>query len=47
VVIKPAASSTYKNTVDMLDAMRIADVKHYALVDISKPEEEYLKQEVR
>jgi hypothetical protein len=47
VAIKPAASSTYKNTVDMLDAMRIADVKHYALVDISKEEEEYLKRYVR
>ena len=38
VVIKPAASSSYKNTVDMLDAMRIADIKHYGLVDITKRE---------
>jgi biopolymer transport protein ExbD len=44
VVIKPSASSTYKNTVDMLDAMHIADIKHYALVDITKEEENYLHQ---
>jgi biopolymer transport protein ExbD len=44
VVIKPSASSTYKNTVDMLDAMHIAEIKHYALVDITKEEESYLHQ---
>jgi biopolymer transport protein ExbD len=42
VVIKAAASSTYKNTVDMLDVMRNTDIKHYALVDITKKEEEFL-----
>jgi len=41
-VIKAAASSTYKNTVDMLDVMRNTDIKHYALVDITKKEEEFL-----
>jgi biopolymer transport protein ExbD len=44
VVIKPAQSSTYKNTVDMLDVMQIADIQHYALVDITKEEEKYLHQ---
>jgi biopolymer transport protein ExbD len=44
VEIKPTKSSTYKSTVDMLDLMRIADIQHYALVDISKEEEDYLRQ---
>jgi hypothetical protein len=44
VVIKPAANSTYKNNLDMLDAMRIADIKHYGLADITKEEVNYLLQ---
>jgi biopolymer transport protein ExbD len=44
VVIKPAKSCTYKNTVDMLDEMKIADVKRYALVDITDQEESYLAE---
>lgn len=42
VVIKPAENNTYKNTVEMLDVMTIADIKHYALVDIAREEEDYL-----
>ena len=42
VVIKPSKSSTYKNTVDMLDEMHIANIQHYALVDMTKEEEGYL-----
>jgi biopolymer transport protein ExbD len=38
VIIKPTKDATYKNTVDMLDEMKIDDVKRYALVDVS-PEE--------
>ena len=44
VVIRPAASSSYKNTVDILDEMKTADIKHYALVDITNAEEGYLRQ---
>ena len=35
VIIKPDKDATYKNTVDMLDEMKIDDVKRYALVDIT------------
>jgi biopolymer transport protein ExbD len=44
VEIKPTESSTYKSTVNMLDVMVTADMKHYALVDITKEEEDYLRQ---
>jgi len=43
-VIKASENTTYKNTVDMLDVMTISDVKHYALVDITKEEEGHLHQ---
>src|SRR6202790_5630012 len=38
VIIKPTKDATYKNTVDMLDEMKIDDVKRYALVDITPDE---------
>ena len=38
VVLKPTKDASYKNAVDILDEMKIDDVPHYALVDIS-PEE--------
>lgn len=38
VIIKPSKKSNYKNLVDVLDEMAIADVPTYAIVDIS-PEE--------
>ena len=38
VIIKPGPDATYKNTVDMLDEMKIDDVKRFALVDISPDE---------
>lgn len=44
VMIKAAENATYKNTVDMLDVMTTADIKHYALIDITKEEEGYLRQ---
>jgi len=44
VVIRPAASSNYKNTVNALDEMKTAGIQHYALVDITKGEEDYLRQ---
>jgi biopolymer transport protein ExbD len=38
VVLKPTKDASYKNAVDILDEMKIDDVPHYALVEIS-PEE--------
>lgn len=38
VIIKPGPDATYKNTVNMLDEMKIDDVKRFALVDISPDE---------
>jgi biopolymer transport protein ExbD len=38
VIIKPTQDATYKNTVNMLDEMKIDDVKRYALVDITPDE---------
>jgi len=38
VIIKCTADATYKNTVDMLDEMKIDEVKRYALVDITPDE---------
>ena len=44
VVIKAAKNASYKNTVDMLDVMTVGQIGHYALVDITKEEENYLNQ---
>ena len=41
VIIKPDKDATYKNTVDMLDEMKIDEVKRFALVDISPTEYGY------
>jgi biopolymer transport protein ExbD len=43
VTIKPSPDSRYKNAVDMLDEMKINDVKSFALVDISDPELQLLR----
>jgi hypothetical protein len=43
MIIKPSDDATYKNTVDMLDEMAIAEIKRYAMVDISPVEYEILK----
>jgi biopolymer transport protein ExbD len=42
VIIKPTQDATYKNTVDMLDEMKIDDVKRYALVDITPDEYKFI-----
>jgi biopolymer transport protein ExbD len=44
VIIKPDADATYKNTVDMLDEMKIDDVKRYALVDITPIEYSFIQK---
>src|SRR5690606_1116786 len=38
IVIKPSAKSNYKNLVDILDEIKITDVKMYGIVDITAPE---------
>ncbi|UOQ54550.1 ExbD/TolR family protein [Hymenobacter cellulosivorans] len=43
VLIKPVDKSNYKNMVDILDEMNITDQKKYALVDISKADEDLIK----
>lgn len=44
VVIKAAKNTSYKNTVEMLDVMTTQQMPNYALIDITKEEENYLKQ---
>jgi biopolymer transport protein ExbD len=43
VIIKPTQDATYKNTVDMLDEMKIDGVGRYALVDITPAEYKYVQ----
>jgi biopolymer transport protein ExbD len=42
VIIKPGKKSTYKNLVDILDEIAIADIKIYAIVNDFTPEEQKL-----
>jgi hypothetical protein len=42
VIIKPSKKSTYRNLVDILDEMAIADVPTYAIVNDYTPEEKKL-----
>jgi biopolymer transport protein ExbD len=42
VIIKPDKDATYKNTVDMLDEMKIDEVHRFAMVDISPTEYGYI-----
>lgn len=45
VLIKASKKSTYRNLVDVLDEMAIADVKIYAIVDITPEENAMLEKE--
>lgn len=42
IIIKPTASASYSNTVDILDEMTINNIKRFAMVKISKAEEDAL-----
>jgi len=45
VIIKPTQTSTYKDFVDVLDEMKISDIKSYAIDDenISEKEKDFMK----
>jgi biopolymer transport protein ExbD len=44
VLIKPSDRSKYKNVVDILDEMSISNIQRYALVDITRVDEELIKE---
>ena len=43
VVIKPAENSNYGHIIDILDEMKITDVKRYALANFSQEEKEFFE----
>jgi len=43
VIIKPNDLSSYKNIVDLLDEMKLNNIGKYALVDITKEEDDFIK----
>jgi biopolymer transport protein ExbD len=43
ILIKPDDKSNYKNMVDILDEMNITNQTKYALVDVSKADEDLIK----
>ena len=43
VIIKPTKDSRYKNLVDALDEMKICNVRYYVILDMSKQEEDFIK----
>jgi len=43
VIIKPTKEARYKNLVDALDEMSITKVRYYVILDISKLEEDFIK----
>ncbi|QJD98307.1 biopolymer transporter ExbD [Mucilaginibacter robiniae] len=45
VIIKPSDKSVYKNMVDALDEMHIANIQLYAIVDITPVEVDLLKRD--
>ena len=45
VLIKPSDQSNYRNFVDILDEMKVANIQQYAVVDISDPDIELLKRD--
>jgi biopolymer transport protein ExbD len=42
ILLKPTKRSSYKTTVDALDQMTIHKIKRFAMVALSKPEEDFL-----
>ena len=44
VLIKPSDQSRYKNLVDILDELSIANIEHYALVDITQEDIDLIRK---
>ncbi len=44
ILIKPTRDSKYKNMVDILDEMKVTDLKRFVVVDITKADLDYLTQ---
>ncbi len=44
VIIKPCKNSTYKNLVDILDEMKVTNIKTFALAEIAPVDEELLEK---
>ena len=44
VVIRPSEKSIHRNLVDILDEMKIVDIKRYMIAQISQDEIELLKE---
>ncbi|ULT28602.1 hypothetical protein KUH03_20070 [Sphingobacterium sp. E70] len=45
VIIRPSDKSTQRNLVDILDEMKIVDIKRYMIAKISPEEVEVLKRD--
>lgn len=43
VIIKPTKEARYKNLVDALDEMKICNVRYYVILDVSKLEQDFIK----
>lgn len=44
IIIKPMASSNYKATVEILDEMKVNDIKKFALMDPTKKEQIFIDE---
>jgi biopolymer transport protein ExbD len=44
LLVKPTTEANYQNIIDILDEVRINDVSHYAILDISGEEKNMLKE---
>ena len=42
VILKPGKDASFKNVIALLDEMRINEIRHYALVDITRPESDMI-----
>ena len=44
VVIKAASNASYKTTVDVLDEMKINNIKNYSMLEVSAAEERFINE---